>query len=360
MAVFRRGKFYYFEFIYNGERIKVSTKQKNRRAAEDMESAYRTNLAKGELDILERKAAPLFTDAMKNFLSWSKENHAEHPNTHKRYDISSKPLLRFFGNARLDTITPEMVEKYKTSRLKVKSEATKRLLKPATINRELACLKIIFNYFIKLDAVVKNPVSRVKFLQENNEQMRVLGVEEQRLYLAAASQPLHDVAVLMLETGMRCEEVYCLKGGSVNLNEGFLQVDFGKTKAARRKIPLTDKAKEVLEKRMKAAKGIYLFPHLDDPNKPLIKVNRAHTGALTRSKVSHFRLYDLRHTFASRAAMSGVDLVTLAALLGHSRLQMVMRYAHPTKEHQVNAMRKIQEFVTAQEKATFTQSTMVN
>lgn len=57
-----------------------------------------------------------------------------------------------------------------------------------------------------------------------------------------------------------------------------------------------------------------------------------------------FRLYDLRHTFATRAAEAGVDLVTLAAMLGHSRVQMVMRYAHPTEEHQFNAIRKMEAY----------------
>jgi site-specific recombinase XerD len=44
--------------------------------------------------------------------------------------------------------------------------------------------------------------------------------------------------------------------------------------------------------------------------------------------------------------MAGVDLMTLAAMLGHSRIQMVLRYAHPTEEHQFQAMRKIEGFVT--------------
>ena len=56
------------------------------------------------------------------------------------------------------------------------------------------------------------------------------------------------------------------------------------------------------------------------------------------------RLYGCRHTFATRAAEAGVDLVTPAALLGHSRVQMVMRYAHPTEEHQFNAMKKMEAY----------------
>jgi len=79
--------------------------------------------------------------------------------------------------------------------------------------------------------------------------------------------------------------------------------------------------------------GRCLYPHEKDADRPMLKVNNAHDGALKRTKVAHFRLYDLRHTWATRAAMAGIDLVTLAAMLGHSRIQMVVRYAHPTQQH---------------------------
>jgi hypothetical protein len=42
--------------------------------------------------------------------------------------------------------------------------------------------------------------------------------------------------------------------------------------------------------------------------------------------------------------MSGIDLVTLAAMLGHSRIQMVLRYAHPTEQHQAEAAKRLEEF----------------
>jgi integrase len=88
-------------------------------------------------------------------------------------------------------------------------------------------------------------------------------------------------------------------------------------------------------------------------NRSMLKVNNAHDAALKRSKVAHFRLYDLRHTWATRAAMSGIDLVTLAAMLGHSRIQMVLRYAHPTQEHQNQAMQRLEEFNAARQIAEF-------
>ena len=42
---------------------------------------------------------------------------------------------------------------------------------------------------------------------------------------------------------------------------------------------------------------------------------------------------------------AGIDLATLAAPLGHSKIQMVFRYAHLTQEHQVKAMGRLKRFV---------------
>jgi integrase len=85
----------------------------------------------------------------------------------------------------------------------------------------------------------------------------------------------------------------------------------------------------------------------------MLKVNHAHYGTLRRSGIAKCTTYSLRHTFASRAAMSGTDLVTLAALLGHSRVQIVLRYAHPAEEHKATAIRKLEEWSREREMSEF-------
>jgi integrase len=229
---------------------------------------------------------------------------------------------------------------------KNKRASTNVTIKPATVNRELAYLRCMMNYFVRKDVLVKNPVSRVKFFKEDNEQMRVVSVDEERHYLMACNQPLRDFATLMIETGARPSELSALEWSNVHLNKDHIVIPRGKTKAARRKIPLTSRAAEILRRRLGHRKGDFVFPGTrggDDGSKPILKLNNAHHGALKRSGVAPFRLYDLRHTFATRAAEAGVDIMTLAALLGHSRIQMVMRYAHPIEEHQFNAIRKMEE-----------------
>ena len=83
-----------------------------------------------------------------------------------------------------------------------------------------------------------------------------------KIVTLAASQPLQDIATLMIETGMRPEEVYRIRRENVFLDQGYVLNPYGKTKAARRKIPLSEPASAVLCKRLNDPKitGSYLFP----------------------------------------------------------------------------------------------------
>lgn len=360
MNVFKRGRVYWYEFVLDGKRYRRSTKLRNSREALAFADAERTALRKGEIGIQPRKKVPGFKTAMVDFLKWSASEHQAKPATHRRYQTSSRALLSHFKDESLDTITHEAVERFKTKRAAEhttvlfgkkkdgKRKPTKKKLRPATVNRELACLKALFNHAIKSHGELRNPVSRVKPLDEDNQQTRVLSYAEQESYLSAATPMLRDVATLILETGMRPEEVYRIEPEHINLASGFLRILKGKTPAARRRVPLTSIAKSILGRRMEGLESSYLFPCETDASKPTPKVNNAHDRAVKASGVAPFRLYDCRHTWATRGAMSGIDLVTLAALLGHSKINMVMRYAHPTQEHQTKAVERLEQYIAGQ------------
>lgn len=63
--------------------------------------------------------------------------------------------------------------------------------------------------------------------------------------------------------------------------------------------------------------------------------------ALEEAKIEGYSWHCNRHTFASRLVMAGVDLRTVAELLGHRTLQMVMRYSHLAPEHQASAVDRL-------------------
>jgi integrase len=350
MSVYRDRKSgnWFYDFWWKGRRIKESTHQKNKALARQMEAARKTDLARGEAG-LERRSCPEFrTFYESEFLPWFQATHLDHPRTSRRHQVSSRALLDFFSEWGLDEIDQGSVEKFKAWRIAQRSTVTGRVLRPATVNRELALLRAMFNLAVKQGLVKANPVRGVRFFREDNEQTRVVSYEEEERYLRAASTRLREVATLIVNTGMRPEEVYRLRREDVHLEEGYLQVPFGKTRAARRPIPLNRAARLLLADRLsKLGTQIWVFPSKRDASKPMEKIANTHARTVKRAKLPWFRLYDLRHTWATRAVQSGMDLPTVAKTLGHAKLNMVLRYAHPTEEHQRTAMLKLEQYVAA-------------
>lgn len=356
-------------FQIDGEHVQRSTKCKNKRDAEAVERAFRTQLARGEVGIKAKPVVPSFSLAMAEFLEWASIEHRSKPNTLRSYNSTSQSLKAFFGDVALDRIEAADVEKFKQwrsgQRTKPRTVAKvqkgsklnspkgaenkgrgkkveQKILMPATVNRELALLKIMFNYYIRQDLITRNPVSKVRMLKEDNARLRVVTRREEDLYLMAANQPLQDFATIMIDTGMRNSEIAALEARNVFLDEGYLYVPSGKTRAAKRKIPLTARVRDILRSRIKSTPSGLLFENADT-GRVLTTLKTAHAGALRRSKVAHFRLYDLRHTFATRFLEAGGDLVTLQAILGHSSISMVTRYAHPTDVHKFDAIHRMEE-----------------
>ena len=70
-------------------------------------------------------------------------------------------------------------------------------------------------------------------------------------------------------------------------------------------------------------------------------VRRSWDGVLKAAKITRFRWHDMRHDFASRLTMAGVDLNTVRELLGHSDYAMTQRYAHLAPEHKAAAVAKL-------------------
>ena len=68
------------------------------------------------------------------------------------------------------------------------------------------------------------------------------------------------------------------------------------------------------------------------------RVDKSFKTAIRKADLKNFRFHDLRHTFASRLVMKGVDLVTVQELLGHKSILMTKRYSHPTPEHKKRAV----------------------
>ena len=356
MSLYKRSDsgFYWYRFLFGGRVYQGSTKHKNVRAAERVENTLKTNLANSRFGIEELKPAPVFRVFAKEFLERMKSEIRE--NTSRGYRVSlglSKDgkqeregaLLSWFGSKLLDEITADEIERFKQSRMESG-------LSPCTVNRDLACLRRILLFAVKVDVLGTTPfvAHRVRFLRENRRE-RILNFEEERKYLAATTQPLKDVATLILEMGLRPEEACSIRRSDVHFyaSTPFLHVPFGKTKNAVRDVPLTAKAKGILTVRVSKAKGEYVFPFRvgtgHDWTRPMSELHPAHYVALDESKIlPRFQIYDLRHTYGTRAVEGGTDSLTLMRLMGHADLKTTSRYVHLSKGHLAEAQKRIEVY----------------
>ncbi len=259
----RNSKFYWMKFFFDGELVQQSTKVANKRDALTIESAYRTQLALGKIGIEPKVKAPTFTKAVEDFLVWSKIEHAEKSNTYKRYYFSGELLKKYFGNVKVDKIQKKDVEDFIVWRSGQTSRKTKDFITRETINNELLTLKIILKRLVEARILRTSPARAVKQLKANDRNFHVISSDEEKLYLLAAPQPLQDVAIIMLETGMRCGEVYRLRRSDVSFEKGFLQVVKGKTASSIRQVHLSERARAVLQYRADKFTGENLFPQND-------------------------------------------------------------------------------------------------
>ena len=181
MSVFKRGSVYWYDFQFQGQRIRESTGLRNLTAALRAKAIRKAGLAEGRAGFRRRQTAPVFRDfVVKEFLPWSEQQLKERPRSYVRYVVSSKPLLAHFGKMRLDAIIPGDVERFKMARA--------RSVTTSTTNRDLAALRVMLNYAIRHDYFEKTAVSQVKFFPERPGIQRIVSHEEQKRYMTVANR----------------------------------------------------------------------------------------------------------------------------------------------------------------------------
>ncbi len=340
--IYKRGKTYWFSFIFKGRRVQQSTRQRNRDAARDIESAYRTKLAKGMVGIVEPKPIPTFAEFSERFEKQMESDHAAKPNTLAYYKNSLKMLKLYqpMQTASLDRVNAEMIDAYVSKRRATKRKHGKGFVKVATINRELETLRRLLRLAVEWEVIQRAPKISRRPGEVGRE--RILDHAEEQAYLSAAKQPLRDIATLMIDGGFRPEEVFRMQWENVHFQPagnkaqyGYISNLFGKTKNAKRNVSMTARVKALLEMRHeqqgKPSEG-WLFPaetktgHVDS-------VKSQHARALKDSGVRpHFAIYSLRHTRLTRLGEAGADAFSIQKIAGHSSILVSTKYVHPTPE----------------------------
>lgn len=210
----------------------------------------------------------------------------------------------------------------------------------ATVNAFLGALDNFYLYLGLGRAKVKRqelPAQAPRALS-NEEQHRLL-----KAVMHCKSVRNQAIVFLMLHCGLRIAEVAALNAGDVfvTARRGEITVRCGKGNK-QRKVPLNADAREIMLSYLSGPR---------DPEAPLFlsqKGNRISTNGIDRMLRQLGRIagvemsaHRLRHTALARLIRSGIDIVIVAEVAGHSRLETTRRYSLPTADDKIRAMEKL-------------------
>jgi site-specific recombinase XerD len=219
-----------------------------------------------------------------------------------------------------------------------------RQWKPASANRMKTVLSTVYRLAIENGKAKSNPARAIKRRREGNTKLRFLSSQEEIALRAEITHtwPWHLPEYLIaLNTGMRPSEQYELEWSNVDFT--LRQISVLRSKSDKpRHIPMNSEvvsALRAVEARPLPGKRVFL----NEDGRPLVGYKHWFGPALKAAKLCDTGVtwYTLRHGFASRLVMAGVDLRTVADLMGHATIQMTMRYAHLAPEHKLDAVEKL-------------------
>jgi len=293
---------------------------------------------------------PIFRTFAKEFLQYAK-THTK-TGTATFYKGCLGRLLRFasLADAPLNEITGELASRYSRHRQEVAENSI------VTINGDLRTLRRILKVAVDWGKLEHAP--SIHELPQAEGRDRVVAFKEEAQYLSSASENLRDAAILAVDTGVRPNsELFPLRWAQVELTStaecpnGVVHIRTGKTINAKRSLPLTPRAAEVLERRKKEAesegnRSPFVFPGAGKSGH-VVSFQHPHEDAIAKARLEPFEFYCWRHTFGTRAAQSGMDRFSLARLMGHSSPAVAAKYyVHVTETHVAAGFGKFVEYQT--------------
>jgi integrase len=335
MAVFKRGKYWQYDFRFEGIRFQKSTKQRDKREAEKIENAVKTDLARRKFNLPSKSVR--FRELCKRYSEFAKTN-GKRAYAVEKYHIA-KHLVPHFGEILVHAINLDLCEKYKRQRLKAG-------VKEATINREFSTLKAILKYAGQ-SGLAPEGLGRFARMFTNVEsgEGRALQPDEiEKLLNACASLEfqaitpyLFPLVIVATYTGLRPSEYRMLLKTDLDMAHRVISARKSKTRSGVRHIPMRAEVFEILSRWLPTVEGPWVFPSPRIAGAPIQDFGKAFAKAVEKAGLVDVTPYSLRHTFATELDAIASRAV-VAKLMGHAREQNTKPYLHPDWTRKVEAI----------------------
>jgi integrase len=348
--IYKRGKVWYIDYWANGKRIRERSGGSKAAALEEL-GTKTSDIKRGNLGFIDKKreGAVLFSDFAKEYLRIKGES-PKPKRSLRCIGGYMKNLEACFGEMHLAKITPEVIERYQRKRAEDKignlkdPQKPSRTVRGASINRELATLRNMFNVARKKKVFRgDNPLSEVVFFPEEKRRHYILRDSNEYSALVRAADPrLRPIIMVAVETGLRKNDILSIKRRDIDFERMTLTAWVSKVQEFQ-----TFKIGEDLAARLKEIRGdsefLFTNPKTGSRWKDIKKwwadaVTKAGRGAR-----GEFVFHDLRANFGTRVAQKA-GAYAAQRLLGHKNAKTTEIYLSLTPEQILAAAKAATEF----------------
>ena len=341
--IIKRGETWHLRLMYQGRLYQKSLKTSNKNTALNLEATFRTNLVKGEFGVTDAAQSPTLSEFETRLFKHLKSNVA--PRTYEFYQFFFSVLTDFspLAKSKLTQIDPALIEDFVQHRLKDEVAVI-------TVNHSLRTLRRAL-HLAKEWKLIRD-VPTVKLLPGENQRETVLtehNIEQLTDYLNIAypDSMMQWLFPFLVDTGLRVTEACNLMREHVHLNvpRPFIHVAKGKSKYAKRDVPLTHRATTAIESALEKSRCEYAFT-AKGGRKPLSRFWPSEMFRTLKNAAGlpdEAVLHSTRHTFCTRLGEAGADAFTIQKLAGHSSILISQRYVHADRALKESAISLLDE-----------------
>lgn len=334
MPLFQRpgSPFWWYSFNVQGVRFRGSTGETSKREAAAVERDARQEAGR------RGKAPKAWTvkTALAHYWSEVVDGSRDAKTALARIDRIEAGL----GEHRLVDLNADHLLAYRAKRRADRGRAGEQLA-VNTVNRDFAILQAAIRHATEVHAQPAPAIAWRKLkVKEPPHRTRFLSREEYDQLWRAATPRLRNVITFAVATGLRRGNIFSLEWGQVNMSAGLVTVYLGKGNK-RHTVRIVPEVRALLST-LGERRGLVF----DTTN-----FRREWAAAVKAAGLGDFRFHDLRHTSASWARLAGADIADICDALGHSSVNVTMRYAHLSPDHEITAFERVSGVLWSQSKA---------
>jgi integrase len=304
------------------------------------------------LEVIRKGEALTFGEWADSFLNNYSRPPIRAAKTHEANMRCVTHLKATFTGKKLVGLTADAIEQYLRDRLEQRVRVRfhggyreKGPLKPTTVHQEFRVLRRMLNIAVRKKLLTANPCSGVEFPVAVKGLFRphyVTWSEQERIE-SHGPEYLRNIVRIITETGLRVyKELAPMRKDQVDLPNAVVWIPDSKTPNGIAEVPLTPLAVETFRRQMAIAQtSPFLFPSDQNGRGHQVTFKTVWSKTLRRAKVSYFRIYDLRSTYATRLSAGGVADEWVTQMLRQGDAQVFKKYSQMKLQMKREALEKL-------------------